>query len=665
MDSYFRAAVCDLDKLLDEFEQNTDDYELFRTPQSTCDLKQHSLPSVLDCLQDLCLTAPLPEDPPHCAAPAGSSAGSHALLGCSRQRDRSVAGPDLLSTVDSSSLSEAQACSLGRGGVPVCDLINALSVAAPGSSQHLQCNSFLHDTGWSGFSTSCAPLPAAVSPPATPRMGHSGGDSVLQGSGCLGAEEVNHPALKSDSCATGKSSGLCGYQHRTEPGKCEEPDQPEEAAECAPVTPQSSYDPRDGEACGNLPCDPQGDSAHSAASREVCEGLATGEGDAEDGSRLGSMPAALAKRDRGRAASPGSGVSPVSSGQAGAEVELGKETTEGDAGSEELSGSEIPSTVDCPCVPAEDVQTSLSCLSLPVSVCGSLVMAEERADPLPQNAGVISDTVTAHAANPQADLLGRESCGNTDLQEECLAGISDVETSRGGEKANTGSVVNDGDSQAMEAFPSAFLNYEAEPCSVGVDMFYDGSTSPVLSDFVEESVIKDDSLISDAELDDFLYGQSLESNALEPLDHDGDVVGGDAGEGDLAKVNNVEDVPESGSEALVPPVHSEGARPKQLLGRSHGAAGQTPLSRTDVPERENLGGVSAPPASAMQGTSSSSDPGEGSSGGGQTSQSPGAPGVLPWKQPLWVPDSEAPNCMSCQVRFTFTKRRHHCRACGK
>ena len=31
----------------------------------------------------------------------------------------------------------------------------------------------------------------------------------------------------------------------------------------------------------------------------------------------------------------------------------------------------------------------------------------------------------------------------------------------------------------------------------------------------------------------------------------------------------------------------------------------------------------------------------------------------------WVPDSEAPNCMNCQVKFTFTKRRHHCRACGK
>lgn len=39
--------------------------------------------------------------------------------------------------------------------------------------------------------------------------------------------------------------------------------------------------------------------------------------------------------------------------------------------------------------------------------------------------------------------------------------------------------------------------------------------------------------------------------------------------------------------------------------------------------------------------------------------------VLGQKQPPWVPDSEAPNCMNCQAKFTFTKRRHHCRACGK
>lgn len=35
------------------------------------------------------------------------------------------------------------------------------------------------------------------------------------------------------------------------------------------------------------------------------------------------------------------------------------------------------------------------------------------------------------------------------------------------------------------------------------------------------------------------------------------------------------------------------------------------------------------------------------------------------RQPAWVPDAEAPNCMNCSQKFTFTRRRHHCRACGK
>ncbi|KAF6714741.1 Zinc finger FYVE domain-containing protein 16 [Oryzias melastigma] len=35
------------------------------------------------------------------------------------------------------------------------------------------------------------------------------------------------------------------------------------------------------------------------------------------------------------------------------------------------------------------------------------------------------------------------------------------------------------------------------------------------------------------------------------------------------------------------------------------------------------------------------------------------------RQPAWVPDADAPNCMNCNQKFTFTKRRHHCRACGR
>lgn len=33
--------------------------------------------------------------------------------------------------------------------------------------------------------------------------------------------------------------------------------------------------------------------------------------------------------------------------------------------------------------------------------------------------------------------------------------------------------------------------------------------------------------------------------------------------------------------------------------------------------------------------------------------------------PVWLPDFEAISCMMCNGKFTFRKRRHHCRACGK
>ncbi|XP_061834932.1 zinc finger FYVE domain-containing protein 9 isoform X1 [Nerophis lumbriciformis] len=51
--------------------------------------------------------------------------------------------------------------------------------------------------------------------------------------------------------------------------------------------------------------------------------------------------------------------------------------------------------------------------------------------------------------------------------------------------------------------------------------------------------------------------------------------------------------------------------------------------------------------------------------GQQGSLSRKQPSSLGEVAPVWVPDSQAPVCTRCDVKFTFTKRRHHCRACGK
>ncbi|KAK9886137.1 hypothetical protein WA026_014924 [Henosepilachna vigintioctopunctata] len=46
----------------------------------------------------------------------------------------------------------------------------------------------------------------------------------------------------------------------------------------------------------------------------------------------------------------------------------------------------------------------------------------------------------------------------------------------------------------------------------------------------------------------------------------------------------------------------------------------------------------------------------------QTALSNGTSAECP---PVWIPDVEAPKCMSCGANFTVVKRRHHCRNCGK
>ncbi|XP_029504899.1 zinc finger FYVE domain-containing protein 16-like isoform X1 [Oncorhynchus nerka] len=154
------------------------------------------------------------------------------------------------------------------------------------------------------------------------------------------------------------------------------------------------------------------------------------------------------------------------------------------------------------------------------------------------------------------------------------------------------------------------------------------------------------------------------------------------------------------SPSNLPPPYYGGARPKQLhcqAPRAPPAAGEnqgpsSPTERTDTGEEVDQSpsppspnpaedpsnqGVPCPSYSPPElyvssaGYDELSEPppypgkpageGSGSSEGREAEDEDG----LGCKQPPWVPDSEAPNCMNCWQKFTFTRRRHHCRACGK
>ncbi|KAF6736147.1 Zinc finger FYVE domain-containing protein 9 [Oryzias melastigma] len=135
-----------------------------------------------------------------------------------------------------------------------------------------------------------------------------------------------------------------------------------------------------------------------------------------------------------------------------------------------------------------------------------------------------------------------------------------------------------------------------------------------------------------------------------------------------------------------------GARPKQpvslklqipqpLPGQLQNQPGQPAAGKNkNLDSQGRRGAPSDPsPATADQSSISVNGEGEASSLSARPPESPdndlqaGQQGGLSRKAasalgdvaPVWVPDSQAPVCMKCDVKFTFTKRRHHCRACGK
>ncbi|XP_021237106.1 zinc finger FYVE domain-containing protein 16 isoform X2 [Numida meleagris] len=601
MDTYFKAAVCDLDKLLDEFELNTDECDFSRAPQNPYDSKHRSLPLDLEFLQRVYPTQKLQENANSCTASEEISQASHTrpnegILNCSSQNERSVSGPDILSTVNSASSEGSQGSNLNS----------------------------------------------------------------------------------------------------------------------------NVYDPKDEAAYEKLPSEPQDGSTCSPVSKEMYGGNAAENVTLEDQCKMESMPSDLPNRhqmDKSSGTLPESHALQGSIHQTGAEVELEEKITEENMGSEKVADSEVLNSALTLCVSVEDVQTSLPHLPLPVSLCGSSVVTEEKVNLLPQNeiAEVISDSLTVNAGKFKTDLSNCESPKETDLdeQEGYLTKINQsIVENTDGETCNTESVIDDSDSEQIKAIAPTFMEYEAEPYGVGIDCYYNEGISQTVADFTaDESIIESNTLVSDAELDEFLYGQSHLSNSLDSLSNGNNLMAADTEVNlrdenlDFTKVTeehaqtkleditsissnlevspaaskleppaegsafHIQNAREHDSEAQVSKLPTEGARPKRLFDCTQGGVGQRQLNQIHVLERA-VTPEAAFSRSSITSDGSSEPTGESGTEAGksqifQSVESLKTPAALLHKQPLWVPDSEAPNCMNCQVKFTFTKRRHHCRACGK
>ncbi|OXB82647.1 UNVERIFIED_CONTAM: hypothetical protein H355_003942 [Colinus virginianus] len=738
MDTYFKAAVCDLDKLLDEFELNSDEYDHSRAPQNPYDPKHHSLPLDLDFLQQVYPTQKLQESANSCTASEEISQASHTrpnegILDCSSQNERSVSGPDILTIVNSASSAGSQSSNLGSS-VPMCDLVSDISnlIRSAGASvdtQKLQPgDSHCSEDCLSGSGKSCVPLPDRMFSLGCRGVScaeQNDGDSVLQHSGPLKTEESNQLALESDVFAKPEVSDLCDYHLALKIQSCVEVfDHLEQTAHpntaCVSETLQNSnvYDPKDETACEKLPSESKDGSTCSPVREEIHGGNATENVTLEDQCKVESVPSDLLHRhqlDKSHGTLPESHALQSSIHQTGAEVELEEKVTEENAGSEKVASSEVLNSTLPLCVSDEDDQTSLPHLPLPVTLCGSSVVTEEKVNPLPQNeeAEVITNSLTLHTGKSETDLSNCESCKETDLheQEGYLTNINQSIAEKR-EAYDTENVIGDSDSEQIKDIASAFMEYEADPYDVGIDCYYNESISQTVADFIaEESIIESNHLVSDAELDEFLYGQSHLSNSLNSLSSGNNLMAADPevnlrGENldftkaaeehaqtkleDIASISSnlevsvaanklepsaeecefhIQGMTERDSEAQVSKLPAEGVRPKLPFDCTQEAAGQRQLHPTRVPERavtpEAPFSRNSVPSGEISEPAGESGTEAGKSQTFRSVEPLQTPAALLQKQPLWVPDSEAPNCMNCQVKFTFTKRRHHCRACGK
>nr|XP_030702616.1 zinc finger FYVE domain-containing protein 16 isoform X5 [Globicephala melas] len=781
MDSYFKAAVSDLDKLLDDFEQNPDEQDYLQDAQNSYESNHYSVSSELASSQ---LTSLLPKDQQCINCCASSETGyetnqialnEKTLEGqTSIQNEKNVTGLDLLSSVDGGTSDEIQPLYMGRCSKPVCDLISDMGNLVHVTNSEEDIKKLLPDDFKSSADSLIGLDLSSVSETFCISSTDHGNNTVREEQNDVSSELQNREisgtkefGIKVDTAL----SDSCNYSGKENLEDKKISNQLEPVVDFnmpSALTQQSSkmFDAKDHLQDKNQPCElVKADGC--LVKEEVDVPVIAAPECLKEGGSTSALSCSLPKN--GGLCLNDSNLRdenfklPDFSFQEDRTAIFIKQSAKEDSRNLGLKDNkgEIQDSASTLHVSSENTYSSLSCLPVPGSLCGSLIEDKAHGDCLPQHEykDNIKDAVTVHEEIQKNMTSGGEPLKENDLlkQEKCKnIPHQPLIEKMGDRKADSNQMVvrvesldypdNTSSSTAAESqIELSGANAPESPdCCEGFTFSSNDISGQDLDYFNIDEGMKSGAPVSDAELDAFLTEQYLQPSNIKPFEENVtdsksqmnqiDMKGPDDGNvdniyfnaeagatGESPGINMIcetvdkQNTTENGSLSLgeksaIPveqvlssskseitnelsvsdsnsqSVHVGGARPKQLFSvpsRTRSSKEPNKLDVPNMPESEpRIANTIVPTTCA---TDSVTDPQvsfnsnyidiESNFEGGSsfvTANEESLPAntckeglVLGQKQPTWVPDSEAPNCMNCQVKFTFTKRRHHCRACGK
>ncbi|KAL1783779.1 zinc finger protein FYVE domain-containing protein 16 isoform X1 [Sigmodon hispidus] len=774
MDSYFKAAVSDLDKLLDDFEQNPDKQDYLQDAQNVYASNHCSVSSESASPQ---LTLLLPEDQrcigtyaslETCCETNETSLKEKAQDGVTyRQHERNVTGLDLLSSVDASTSDGMQLSCMRRCSKPVCDLISDMGNLVHATSSEEDIKKLLPDDSKSSVDALITLDLSSVSDTLTVSSvehdsvavgeEHNDNNSGLQNADISRIKELGGKVDTAlyDSC---KYSGTENLKDEKISSELETIDFDMSSA----LTEQSSEmsNAKDNPQYKRLPCEfLKGDGC--LAEDRIGVVVMNTECLEEDSDTV-AMPCDLPKDEEmcqnDTDSKDENYKSPDPVFQENRIAVFMKQSVKEDSRDLGLKDNNDRLQVSSPSllISREGAPSSVSCLSPSGFLDGPLIDNNVHGDFLPPDVSEDQkDNIMAiHEEIQRSAVLDEELFRETDLlkKEKCKSVFLQLVNDKADRKVEPEQLVISGesleypeDTSSSAAVESQIALYasnapESPNGCEGLTLASSDMNGQELDYFNIDESIRSGALISDAELDAFLKEQCLQNSNTVSFEENVDGSQSQMNQIDMKGLNGesasdtyfnaeAEAVGENGgvvicettdkedtvenddlsveestvpaerglptsksdiaNELSVPSISTQavgGARPKQLLSFPPGTRSSKEPNKpdmADVPESE-AGTANAIAASTCSSNhipdaqvsfnSNYIDIESNFEGGSSfvTTHKDSLPEnickeglVLGQKQPIWVPDSEAPNCMNCQVKFTFTKRRHHCRACGK